>query len=150
MIRALVVMLIAAIGISCALAVDRMRIQLNHANSVIAARDQTIKEKDEVLTAERAWSASRESVIKAMLTISTDIETIRTTVRTQRQESKLAFEELLKNDKVVRDYLNESVPDNLGMLYERPATTDPTKYRSGGSVPSGAVPAPSQKGSKIK
>lgn len=145
MIRALVVMLIAAIGISCALAVDRMRIQLNAKSAEISRLEDTVKDKDSMLTAERAWSASRESVIKAMLTISTDIETIRTTVRTQRQESKVAFEELLKNDKAVRDYLDQSVPDSLGLLYERPATTDPTKYRSGGSVPASRVPAAGKK-----
>lgn len=150
MIRFIVVLLIASIGLSCALAVDRLRIKLDAKNTEITALKDDIKQRDDSLAAERAWSASRESVIKAMLEISTDIEAIRTTVRTQRQESRQAFEELIKNDQAVRDYLTQSVPDNLGLLYERPRTTDPTKYRPSGSLPSGGVRVPGAEAAKDK
>lgn len=56
-----------------------------------------------------------------------------------------AIQEVKENDQAVRDYLAQPVPDALGRLFVRPATTDPTLYRSpyleSGAVQPGSVPA---------
>lgn len=150
MIRVLVVLLIAAIGLSCALAVDRMRIQLNAANAVIEQREGTIKTLDAALASERSWSASREHTISAMIKISEDINTMRSTIRDQGRVSQKAFEELLKNDAQVRDYLAMPVPEPLGLLYKRSRTTDPTNYGPSGTVPTDSVRVPGKGQPEVK
>lgn len=150
MIRVLVFLLVAAIGVSCALAVDRLRIQLNAANAVILNQNKALEVAREDLEQERLWANTREGVIKAMLEISKDMETIRITLRTQDQAHRKALKELIENDKEVRAYMALSIPDPLGLQYARPETTDPTEYRSSGSVPSGQVPATSKSPAKVK
>lgn len=141
MIRALVVLLIAAIGISCALAVDRMRIQLNARDDKIAQMQMVITDREADLAAERAWSASRETVLQAMVEIRKDMEGMRTTLRDQSRSQRKALQELIQNDKEVRDYMQLAVPSNLGMQYVRKQTTDPAQWRPSPSVQPGTVPA---------
>lgn len=56
-----------------------------------------------------------------------------------------AIQEVKENDQAVKEYLAQPVPDSLGRLFVRPATTDPTLYRSpyleSGAVQPGSVPA---------
>jgi LysB family phage lysis regulatory protein len=53
-----------------------------------------------------------------------------------------AIEELKRNDQVVADHLAGPVPAALGLLYARPATTDPAAYRGSALLSIGPVPAP--------
>lgn len=51
-----------------------------------------------------------------------------------------ALEELKRNDQAIADYLAQSVPAGLGLLYARPETTDPAAYIAPPTVQPGAVP----------
>lgn len=141
MIRVLVVLLIAAIGLSCALAVDRLRIQLSASEEKIEQMNLVIADRDADLAAERAWSASRETVLEAMVAIRKDMEGVRITLRDQDRSQRKALQELIQNDKQVRDYMQLAVPAALGMQYVRTQTTDPEKWRSGTGVQPSSVPA---------
>ena len=61
------------------------------------------------------------------------------TINQNQRDQSAALEELIHNDKTVAEYLGLPVPDDLGLLYARPETTDPTAYRSNSSVRPGAV-----------
>lgn len=50
-----------------------------------------------------------------------------------------ALEELKRNDQTIVDYLAQSVPTALGLLYARPETTDPGAYIASPAVHPGAV-----------
>lgn len=51
-----------------------------------------------------------------------------------------ALEELKRNDQAVADYLAAAVPADLGRLYERPETTDPSEYRAPALLRADPVP----------
>lgn len=58
--------------------------------------------------------------------------------------NRRAFEDLKRNDQAIADYLAGPVPPALGLLYARPATTDPGAYVAPAAVQPGAVPAAGQ------
>lgn len=139
MIRFIVVMLIAMIGLTSALTVDRYRLKMNAQAQVIASQQAVIADAAADLKAEREFGESRESVIKAMFKIGEDMEEIRTTLRTQDQANRKVLQELIKNDKQVRDYMVLTIPSALGLQYARPETTDPTRYGPENNEPGGKV-----------
>ncbi len=146
MIRIVVVLLIAMIGVSSALMADRYRLKMNAQAIVIASQQAVIADAAADLKAEREFGESRESVIKAMFKIGEDMEEIRTTLRTQDQANRKVLQELIKNDKQVRDYMVLTIPSALGLQYARPETTDPTRYgpennEPGREVQPGSVPS---------
>lgn len=48
----------------------------------------------------------------------------------QSRAQNHALQELKRNDETIFDYLRQPVPAELGSLYQRPATTDPSTYRA--------------------
>lgn len=151
MMRVIVVLLIAAIGLGSAWQLERSRGRVNLQDATIASLQAQAKTTDELLRREREWSSSRETVITALLQVGVDIQVMQDEIRKQDVEQSNVLKELIKNDKVIRDYMQLAVPHDLGVQYERRATTDPTQY----GPPSRAVPArtvqPASKGnSKVK
>ncbi|GGC87570.1 hypothetical protein GCM10007418_04160 [Halopseudomonas salina] len=73
--------------------------------------------------------------------IDRSIKLLEQTITRQATRQERAIQELKRNDQTIMDYLAEPVPADLGMLYARPDTTDPTAYRAAQPVQPGAVPA---------
>lgn len=121
----------------------------DHYMKVVDLKNQEIKALQEAqtrtqddLAREREWSADRQKVIADLLVIRNEMAEVRSTIEKNDRAARKALQELKENDKEVRDYLAQPVPASVGVLYKREATTDPAKYRSGGSVPAKALPAP--------
>lgn len=51
------------------------------------------------------------------------------TIAGQSRAQSRALKELQQNDQTIADYLRTGVPTDLGLLYQRTATTDPGAYR---------------------
>lgn len=51
------------------------------------------------------------------------------TIAGQSRAQSRALEELKRNDETIAEYLRSPVPADLGRLYQRAATTDPSAYR---------------------
>lgn len=151
MMRIMVVLLIAAIGLGSAWQLERSRSRVALQDLTITSLQQQAKTTEELLKREREWSSSREVVIGALLQVGVDIQIMQDEIRKQDTAQSAVLRELIKNDKAIRDYMQLSVPHDLGVQFERNATTDPTKY----GPPSRAVPArtvqPASKGNpKVK
>ena len=101
----------------------------------IALLEEQKSQAADELARERAWSASRENVIGALLKIGEDVKKVQDQIQDQEKANRKAMKELMANDKEVRDYMALSIPPALGMRYKRSATTDPTKYGPSGEVP---------------
>ena len=65
------------------------------------------------------------------------------TIAGQSRAQSRALEELKRNDETIAEYLHGAVPRDLGRLYERTATTDPSDYRKPLKVRTDPVPAAS-------
>lgn len=139
MMRLIVVLLIAVIGLGSAWQLERSRSRVALQDKTIATLQEQAKKDTITIEQERAWAENRENVIKALLEIGKDVQTMQDEIRQQDKERAATLQELIKNDKAIRDYMRMAVPTNLGLQYERKATTDPTKYGSSGSVSSGPV-----------
>lgn len=139
MIRAVVVLLIAVIGLGSAWQLERARSRVSLQDATISSLQAQAKKDTITIEQERAWAASRESVIQALLAIGKDVQNMQDEIRQQDKERAATLQELIKNDKAIRDYMRMAVPANLGLQYERKATTDPTKYGTGGSVSTSPV-----------
>jgi hypothetical protein len=150
MIRIAIVLLIAVLGLSSALLYEKAQHRIKLQDATITSLQDTKKITDEALDQERKWSASRETVISGLLQIGVDIKLMQGQIADQDLATRNAMKELLKNDKAVRDYMALSVPANLGVLYERKATNDPTQYGSSGSVRPNPVQIPKSGGTKNK
>ena len=61
----------------------------------------------------------------------------------QSRAQSRAIEELKRNDETIAEYLRAAVPTNLGQLYQRAATTNPSAYRQSPSVRTDSVPTAS-------
>lgn len=61
------------------------------------------------------------------------------TIAGQSRAQSRALQELKQNDKTIADYLRTGVPADLGRLYQRTATTDPSAYRQSRGVPTNTV-----------
>lgn len=66
------------------------------------------------------------------------------TIAGQSRAQSRALEELKRNDETIADYLRTTVPADLGRLYQRTASTDPSAYRQPPEVRIGPVPAASK------
>lgn len=150
MMRIIVVLLIAVIGISAAWRVDNYKARVKTQDEVIANLQDASKRDHETLKAEREWAASRENVIAELAKIGKDMQTMREEVDFQNREQQKTLQELVKNDKAIQKYMAAAVPPKLGVQYQRPATTDPTQYGPGGSVRPDAVPITGKTGVKGK
>lgn len=150
MMRVIVVLLIAVIGVASAWRVDNYKARVKTQDEVIANLQESKKRDQETLIEERAWAKNREQVIGALLQIGQDMKTMQEQVDLQNREQQKTLQELIKNDKAIQKYMAAAVPAKLGLQYERPSTTDPTKYGSGGTVRPDAVPAAGKKAAKDK
>ncbi len=61
------------------------------------------------------------------------------TIAGQSRAQSRALKELQQNDQTIADYLRTGVPADLGRLYQRTATTDPSTYRQPSSMPANTV-----------
>ena len=61
------------------------------------------------------------------------------TIAGQSRAQSRALEELKRNDETIAEYLRTAVPVDLGRLYQRTATTDPSAYRQPPEVPADTV-----------
>lgn len=61
------------------------------------------------------------------------------TIAGQSRAQSRALQELKQNDETIAEYLRTAVPVELGRLYQRTATTDPSAYRQPASVPANTV-----------
>lgn len=61
------------------------------------------------------------------------------TIAGQSRAQSRALEELKRNDETIAEYLRSPVPSDLGRLYQRTETTDPSAYRQSPSVPTNTV-----------
>lgn len=139
MMRVIVVLLIAAIGLGSAWQLERARSRVVLQDATITSLQNQAKKDTITIEQERQWAASRESVISALLAIGKDVQSMQDEIRQQDRERAATLQELIKNDKAIRDYMRMVVPANLGLQYERKATTDPTKYGASGSVSTSPV-----------
>jgi len=133
------VLLAITLAVAAWLYIDRQKVELDAQKATIEQQVSQLKDSESALNAEREWSKNREDVLKAVRDISMDVESMRTTINNQERANRKAFQELLKNDKEVRDYISQPVPRSLGVLYERTETTDPANYGPGRSVPTDTV-----------
>jgi hypothetical protein len=148
MMRILVVLLIACIGLGSAWQLERSRSRVALQDKTISVLQDQAKKDTITIEQERAWASNRENVIAALLQIGKDVQTMQDEIRQQDKERAATLQELIKNDKAIRDYMRMAVPANLGLQYERKATTDPTKYGPSGSLPSNSVPSASKGSAK--
>jgi hypothetical protein len=139
MMRLCVVLLIAVIGLGSAWQLERSRSRVALQDATITALQDQAKKDTITISQEREWAQSRENVIKSLLEIGKDVQNMQDEIRQQDKARAATLQELIKNDKAIRDYMAMAVPDKLGMQYERAATTDPTKYGASGSMSSSPV-----------
>lgn len=102
--------------------------------------EQRIVEKDAELISLGAALRSETERAARLVEVERGIQALRQSLDAQRTEQRATFEELKSNDEAVRDYLSNGVPAPIGLFYQRPATTDPTKYRQGGVMPADPLP----------
>ena len=67
------------------------------------------------------------------------------TIAGQSRAQSRALQELKRNDESIAEYLRSAVPPDLGRLYQRPATTDPSTYRQQAIVPADVMRSASAK-----
>ena len=105
---------------------------------------ETKLEHAEQLSAERLQVINGLSgqLSKALILEQQNRETLAQIAQQSRAHNQ-ALEELKRNDKTIFDYLREPVPAELGRLYQRPETADPSRYRAAQDVPVDTVPASS-------
>lgn len=63
------------------------------------------------------------------------------TIASQGRAQSRAIEEIKRNDETIAEYLRAPVPVNIGRLYQRAATTDPSAYRQPSEMRTDPVPA---------
>lgn len=68
----------------------------------------------------------------------------------QGQAQARALQELKNHDQEIADYLRLAVPADIGRLYQRTETADPSAYRQPPQVPINSLPAASQSGTDNK
>lgn len=138
-VRALVLALLLALGAAVAWWGLAPRIELetqraDRAESAASDAQQMVDLQARVL-------AEQQLQIGAVTEIFQRMRLLEQAVSTNTRAQSAAFEELRRNDQAVAEYLGLPVPAGLGRLYERPATTDPSAYRSPAVLPVGGVPA---------
>ncbi|MFD1699785.1 hypothetical protein ACFSB1_10655 [Halopseudomonas phragmitis] len=115
------------------------RIELQRLRAETAERD--LAKADELIQVQARVLEGQQQEMERIAEIGRGLELLRQQVRRNAANQSQAIEELKRNDQTIRQYLSEHVPVELGLLYARPATTDPAAYRSESTVQPGAVPA---------
>lgn len=148
MIRVCIVLVIAIIGLGSSLLYEKAQNRIKLQDATIQSLQEKNRDVIISLDQEREWSKSRESVIAALLRVGEDIKIMQDQISAQGVAHRKDMKELIANDKQVREYMALTVPDSLGMRYERKATTDPTQYGPSGSLRYNPVPIPSSREAK--
>ncbi len=65
------------------------------------------------------------------------------TIAGQSRDQSRALQELKRNDETIAEYLRSPVPSDIGRLYQRAGTTNPSAYRQQTEVRTGPMPAAS-------
>lgn len=113
------------------------RIELQRLRAETAERD--LAKADELIQVQARVLEGQQEEMERIAEIGRGLELLRQQVRRNAANQSQAIEELKRNDQTIRQYLSEHVPVELGLLYARPATTDPAAYRSESAVQPGAV-----------
>ena len=113
------------------------RIELQRLRAETAERD--LAKADELIQVQARVLEGQQQEMERIAEIGRGLELLRQQVRRNAVNQSQAIEELKRNDQTISQYLSELVPVELGLLYARPATTDPAAYRSESAVQSGAV-----------
>lgn len=114
--------------------------ELEAATARAETLEQRIVDKDAELTSLGAALHREAERAARLVEVERGIQALRQSLDAQRVEQRATFEELKSNDEAVRDYLSNGVPAPIGLFYQRPATTDPAKYRQGGVMPANPLP----------
>jgi len=115
------------------------RFELQRLRADTAERD--LAKADELIQVQARVLEGQQQEMGRIAEIGRGLELLRQQVDRNANDQSQALEELKQNDQTIRQYLSEHVPVELGLLYARPATTDPAAYRSESTVQSGGVPA---------
>jgi hypothetical protein len=88
--------------------------------------------------------AAQQQTLGQLAEIDRRMQQLGQAVTRNQAASAAALEELKRHDQAVADYLAAAVPAALGLLYQRPETTDPAAYTAPAGVQPGAVPPAGQ------
>jgi len=119
--------------------IDQQADRANQAEQRLADAEALVLQQATVLAAQQETLGQLADIDRRLLQLS------QTITRNQAAQSA-AIEELKRNDQAVADYLAAAVPAALGLLYQRPETTDPAAYTAAPGLRPGGVPAPGQAG----
>lgn len=97
-------------------------------NSALKAQSATF---EAALKSQTALYENRVEADKQVQQIRVDFEAVKGDIRIQGRKIDAAIKQVKENDQAVRDYLSQPVPDALGRLFIRSATTDPRLYGIG-------------------
>lgn len=122
--------------------VDHVTTQRDIALDAAASVREALSASQAELVQARDDSRKAQALLDSLAQIQTGIDTLSTTVRRNQSIQQKALQELIENDQVLRSYMDTSVPADLGLLYQRPETTDPAAYTSSGSMPADPVRTP--------
>lgn len=86
--------------------------------------------------------AAQQQTLGQLADIDRRMQQLGQTITRNQAASAAALEELKRHDQAVADYLAAAVPAALGVLYQRPETTDPAAYTAPPGMQPGAVPPP--------
>lgn len=109
-------------------------------NALISAQNATLQS---ALASQAKLISDRDDAARQVQQIRVDFESLKGDIRSQGRKIDQAIQQVKENDQAVRDYLSQPVPDALGRLFIRPATTDPRLYGiglEGGTVQPDTVP----------
>ena len=114
--------------------IELAQTQLDHAQEQLTVAGLLDQERVAIIEAQ---SQQLAGVLAAELKNRELLQALANQSRAQSQ----ALEELKRNDERIAEYLRSPVPADLGRLYQRASTTDPSAYRQQTEVRTGPVPA---------
>lgn len=119
--------------------IELAQTHLDHAQQQLTAAGLLDQERVAIIEAQ---SQQLAGVLAAELKNRELLQALANQSRAQSQ----ALEELKRNDETIAEYLRSPVPADLGRLYQRNETTDPSAYRQSPKVRADPVSATSSAG----
>ncbi len=114
--------------------------ELNH--SIVAEKVVELQQQDEQRV--KLIEHQQSQIIEITNNEKRNRELLQTIAGQSRVQSR-ALQELKINDESIAEYLRSAVPPDLGRLYQRTATTDPSTYRQPATVPADVMRSASAK-----
>lgn len=114
--------------------IELAQTQFDHAQQQLTAAGLLDQERVAIIEAQ---SQQLAGVLAAELK---NRELLQALANQSRAQSR-ALEELKRNDETIAEYLRSPIPSDLGRLYQRAGTTNPSAYRQQTKVRTGPVPA---------